>query len=93
MTALSSAQMVQILAEANATVADEYTDHDLVCSHGTVPVDLDGVLYRNGPGRLERGGVPDGHAFDGDGHILRLAWPGLAWPVLGDVCAIPIVSC
>ncbi len=76
MTTLSSAQMVQILAAANATVADEYADHDLVCSQGAVPADLNGVLYRNGPGRLERGGVPYGHAFDGDGHILRLACAG-----------------
>ena len=75
-TTLSSAQMVKILAEANGTVADEYTDHALVCSQGTVPANLDGVLYRNGPGRLERGGAPYGHAFDGDGHILRLACSG-----------------
>ncbi|WP_295434907.1 carotenoid oxygenase family protein [uncultured Thiodictyon sp.] len=73
---LSSADMVKILAAANGTVAEEYTDHDLVCTQGAVPPDLDGILYRNGPGRLERGGLPYGHAFDGDGHVQRLACAG-----------------
>lgn len=36
---------------------------------GTVPTDLVGTLYRNGPGLLERGGVPLAHPFDGDGMI------------------------
>ncbi|AUB85002.1 carotenoid oxygenase family protein [Candidatus Thiodictyon syntrophicum] len=73
---LSSADMVEILAAANGTVAQEYTDHDLVCTQGAVPPDLDGTLYRNGPGRLECGGLPYGHAFDGDGHVQRLACAG-----------------
>ena len=29
---LSSADMVKILAAANGSVAQEYTDHDLVCT-------------------------------------------------------------
>jgi len=73
---LSSADMVKILAAANGTVAEEYIEHELVCTQGAVPPDLDGILYRNGPGRLERGGVPYGHAFDGDGHVQRLACAG-----------------
>jgi all-trans-8'-apo-beta-carotenal 15,15'-oxygenase len=41
---------------------------------GEVPPELRGVLYANGPGRFERGGVPYGHVFDGDGLVLRLGF-------------------
>ncbi len=37
---------------------------------GAIPAGLRGSLYRNGPGRLERGGVRVGHWFDGDGAVL-----------------------
>lgn len=37
---------------------------------GAIPEGLRGSLYRNGPGRLERGGQRVGHWFDGDGAIL-----------------------
>lgn len=37
---------------------------------GAIPEGLRGSLYRNGPGRLERGGIRVGHWFDGDGAIL-----------------------
>lgn len=70
---LNRAEMLTILAEALAPVEREYTDLELRVS-GTLPADLNGVLYRNGPGRFERGGVPYGHAFDGDGHICRFAF-------------------
>jgi all-trans-8'-apo-beta-carotenal 15,15'-oxygenase len=36
---------------------------------GTVPADLQGTLFRNGPGLLDIGGVPLRHPFDGDGMI------------------------
>ncbi|HYW18510.1 MAG TPA: carotenoid oxygenase family protein [Nodularia sp. (in: cyanobacteria)] len=39
---------------------------------GQVPEGLRGTLYRNGPGRLERGGIHVGHWFDGDGAILAV---------------------
>ncbi|MDG2617109.1 carotenoid oxygenase family protein [Thermoleptolyngbya sichuanensis XZ-Cy5] len=39
---------------------------------GRVPGGLQGTLYRNGPGRLERGGQRMGHWFDGDGAILAV---------------------
>ncbi len=70
----SSTEMLQTIAAANRTVATEYSDLTLPCALGSVPPDLAGVLFRNGPGRLERGGVPYGHPFDGDGHIVRLAF-------------------
>ncbi|MGB2924766.1 MAG: carotenoid oxygenase family protein [Limnothrix sp.] len=37
---------------------------------GKVPSNLRGRLFRNGPGRLARGGDQMGHWFDGDGAIL-----------------------
>ena len=39
---------------------------------GEIPLGLRGTLYRNGPGRLERGGMRVGHWFDGDGAILAV---------------------
>jgi len=39
---------------------------------GQVPSGLRGTLYRNGPARLERGGMRMGHWFDGDGAILAV---------------------
>ncbi len=39
---------------------------------GAIPAGLRGTLYRNGPGRLERGGRRVGHWFDGDGAILAV---------------------
>ena len=41
-------------------------------ARGTVPQELQGTLYRNGPGRLERGGQWLHHPFDGDGMITAL---------------------
>ena len=39
---------------------------------GAIPAGLRGTLYRNGPGRLSRGGRRVGHWFDGDGAILAV---------------------
>lgn len=41
---------------------------------GTIPSDLRGTLYRNGPGKLERGGQRYTHVFDGDGFIAALSF-------------------
>lgn len=38
---------------------------------GRLPADLQGVFYRNGPGRFERGGERYHHWFDGDGFAQR----------------------
>ncbi|MEL6543813.1 MAG: carotenoid oxygenase family protein, partial [Myxococcota bacterium] len=43
----------------------------LECISGTLPDALQGVLFRNGPGRQEIFGVPYGHPFDGDGMLTR----------------------
>lgn len=46
---------------------------DLPISEGELPVDLCGVLYRNGAGRFGIGDQLYGHLFDGDGMVLRFA--------------------
>ena len=60
---------------AHETVHDE-VDVNLSVIDGAVPPELRGVLYRNGPGRLEMNGRPYGHLFDGDGMITRFAFDG-----------------
>lgn len=46
-------------------------EHDYVVdeTEGTLPAELRGTLYRNGPGRWEVGGQAMGHLFDGDGML------------------------
>lgn len=39
--------------------------------HGRLPPDLNGIFYRNGPGRFELGGERYHHNFDGDGFAQR----------------------
>ena len=53
-------------------VGVELSDVAIQASHGTIPSELQGTLYRNGPGRLERGGHWVHHPFDGDGMITAL---------------------
>jgi all-trans-8'-apo-beta-carotenal 15,15'-oxygenase len=65
----------EILARAYRTVRDE-VDVDLPVVEGALPVGLEGVYYRNGPGRVEIGGDRYGHPFDGDGMVLRFAIGG-----------------
>ncbi len=57
-------------ANAIAQPAQEFPPTPLTLLSGKIPQGLRGSLYRNGPGRLERGGVRVGHWFDGDGAIL-----------------------
>lgn len=38
---------------------------------GRIPADLNGVFFRNGPGRFELGGERYHHWFDGDGYAQR----------------------
>jgi all-trans-8'-apo-beta-carotenal 15,15'-oxygenase len=39
---------------------------------GQIPSDLQGTLFRNGPGLLDIGGQAYGHPFDGDGMIVSI---------------------
>ncbi|MBD3880432.1 carotenoid oxygenase family protein [Phormidium tenue FACHB-886] len=59
-------------AKALSKPAREFGSTPLPVLSGAVPAGLRGTLYRNGPGRLERGGSPVGHWFDGDGAILAV---------------------
>lgn len=64
---------IALLQRAGQTVnAEVETELELV--EGSLPAELRGVLYRNGPGRMERGGVRYGHPFDGDGMVTRFAF-------------------
>lgn len=57
-------------------VGVELSDVPLEASRGEIPPQLCGTLYRNGPGRLERGGQWVHHPFDGDGMITALRFEG-----------------
>jgi all-trans-8'-apo-beta-carotenal 15,15'-oxygenase len=41
---------------------------------GTIPPELSGTLFRNGPGLLEMGGQQVQHPFDGDGMVCAIAF-------------------
>jgi all-trans-8'-apo-beta-carotenal 15,15'-oxygenase len=43
---------------------------------GEIPRDLNGSLYRNGPGLFERGTLRKPHLLDGDGLVQRLSFAG-----------------
>ncbi|EIC19381.1 carotenoid oxygenase family protein [Thiorhodovibrio frisius] len=65
-------RMIQgVIAEIMRTLTTEVTDQSLPVE-GVMPASIDGVYFRNGPGRFERGGQRYAHPFDGDGHITRL---------------------
>lgn len=59
-------------AKAIAKPATEFPLTKLSPVSGKIPENLKGSLYRNGPARLERGGMQVGHWFDGDGAILAV---------------------
>jgi all-trans-8'-apo-beta-carotenal 15,15'-oxygenase len=63
-------------ASAFRNVGVELDGVELTASRGTIPPELGGTLYRNGPGRLERGGQWVHHPFDGDGMIAALRFAG-----------------
>jgi len=60
-----------VLRHLFATVKPGVEQARLPAIEGTLPDDLRGVLFRNGPGRMERGGRRYGHPFDGDGLVTR----------------------
>lgn len=59
-------------AKAIAQPATEFPSTPLPVLSGEIPSGLRGTLYRNGPARLERGGMRMRHWFDGDGAILAV---------------------
>jgi all-trans-8'-apo-beta-carotenal 15,15'-oxygenase len=72
MTTISRATTEPVWNRALANPASEFPPTPLPILAGTIPAGLSGTLYRNGPGRLERGGQRMGHWFDGDGAILAV---------------------
>ena len=67
-------------ASSFVNVEQELTDVALTPVRGTVPTELQGTFYRNGPGRLERDGHRVHHPFDGDGMIAAMRFEN------GSVC-------
>lgn len=63
-------------AKAFQKPATEFPLTPLSIIDGEIPASLNGTLYRNGPGRFERGGISVGHWFDGDGAILAVHFTG-----------------
>jgi all-trans-8'-apo-beta-carotenal 15,15'-oxygenase len=63
-------------ASAFRNVGVELDGVALSAARGAIPPELVGTLYRNGPGRLERGGQWVHHPFDGDGMITALRFEG-----------------
>jgi all-trans-8'-apo-beta-carotenal 15,15'-oxygenase len=63
-------------SSAFRNVGVELEGVELTAARGAIPPELVGTLYRNGPGRLERGGQWVHHPFDGDGMITALRFEG-----------------
>ncbi len=59
-------------ASAYCNVEKELNNEKLKVVKGAIPKELLGTFYRNGPGRLERGGQWVHHPFDGDGMIASI---------------------
>ncbi|MEI6427479.1 MAG: carotenoid oxygenase family protein [Pseudanabaena sp. ELA607] len=72
MTTTSAVSSQPSWGKAIAQPAREFPLTDLTIVEGAIPEGLRGSLYRNGPARLERGGMTMGHWFDGDGAILAV---------------------
>ena len=59
-------------ASAFVNVEQELSGVAVRPSRGAIPAELQGCLYRNGPGVLERAGQTVHHPFDGDGMITAI---------------------
>ncbi len=59
----------------NSGYRSQPNEHDywITDIEGTIPTDLEGTLFRNGPGLLDIHGYPVKHPFDGDGMISSIA--------------------
>ncbi|MFQ3585163.1 MAG: carotenoid oxygenase family protein [Cyanobacteriota bacterium] len=66
------AQPIPLWSLALSEPGQEFGPRQLNVLSGRIPTGLQGSLYRNGPGRLQRGGERVGHWFDGDGAILAV---------------------
>ncbi len=50
------------------------TDYWISNIDGQIPPELNGTLFRNGPGLMDINGQPIAHPFDGDGMIVKIAF-------------------
>lgn len=59
----------------NSGYRSQPNEHDywITDIEGTLPAELEGTLFRNGPGLLDIHGYPVKHPFDGDGMISSIA--------------------
>ena len=64
----SSSQLAKDWAKGYTSQPTEYS-YKIKDIEGQIPLDLQGTLFRNGPGLFEIGGQPIGHVFDADGMI------------------------
>ncbi len=66
----SPSQLTKDWAKGYTSQTKEYA-YQIKDISGQIPPDLQGTLFRNGPGLFEVGGESIGHAFDADG-MLRV---------------------
>lgn len=59
----------------NRSLQQEF-DYEIDQVEGQVPADLNGILFRNGPGLLDVFGRPVHHPFDGDGMVCAITFSG-----------------
>jgi all-trans-8'-apo-beta-carotenal 15,15'-oxygenase len=52
----------------------EEFDYEITAIEGEIPADLQGTLFRNGPGLLDVNGQRIQHPFDGDGMVCAIAF-------------------
>ena len=65
--------LVKDWAKGYQSQPDEYS-YWIDVIEGIIPSELQGTLFRNGPGRLEVNGQKIGHPFDGDGMICAITF-------------------
>ena len=53
---------------------DSEYDYDLLEMEGSIPADIKGTFFRNGPGRQKIGSTAYGHWFDGDGMLCAFTF-------------------
>lgn len=69
MTITSNDEAIGLLGMYRA--AREQPDEVTLPITGSVPQELSGTLYRNGPADWESGGFNGAHPFDGDGLMVK----------------------
>ncbi len=65
--------LIKNWAEGYKSQLNEY-NYEIENIEGEIPHELEGTIFRNGPGKFEVNGQKFGHIFDGDGMICRIAF-------------------